>query len=168
MSGIDRTTCERDGAGDDGNKQQFFSQMPTYAVIGGGGMLLGGGAWAGYYRQKFRQKMGEVPLKRPSGSSVSVASKNRAHQLGFNPYTLAFRALGYGTLISVSAFVVGCTGIGWAMGVRDLKGFGDVMKVYIIGVELGLLHVTRVCMCAFSSRLSNSIPLENRYGYQKN
>ncbi len=127
MSGIDRTTCERDGAGDDG-KQQFFFQMPTYAVIGGGGMLLAGGTWAGYCHQKMRQKMGEVPLKRPSGSGISVA-KNRARQLGFNPYTLAFKALGYGTLLSVSTFLVGCTGIGWAMGVKDLKGFGDVMKV---------------------------------------
>ncbi len=128
MPSIDRNSCERDGAGD--GKQQLSFQMPTYAVIGGGGMLLAGGVWAGYCHQKIRQKMGEVPLKRPGGRGSSVA-KSGARQLGFNPYTLAFKALGYGTLLSVSTFAFGCMGLGWAMGVKDLKGFGDVMKVQL-------------------------------------
>ncbi len=127
MSGIDRrTSCERDGAGD--GEQQLFFQVPMYAVIGGGGMLLAGGVWAGYARQKIQQKLVEAPLIRPGGSGSSVV-KNRACQLGFNPYNLAFKALGYGTLLSVSTFAVGCVGLGCAMGVKDLKGFGDVMKV---------------------------------------
>ncbi len=127
MSGIDRTSCERDGAGD--GEQQLFFQVPMYAVIGGGGILLAGGTWAGYCRQKIQQKIVEVPpLIRPGGSGSSIA-KNRARQLGFNPNTLALKALGYGTLLSVSTFAVGCVGLGWAMGVKDLKGFGDVMKV---------------------------------------
>ncbi len=126
MSGIDRTSCERDDASD--GEQQLFFQVPTYAIIGGGGMLLAGGVWAGYCRQKIQQKIVKVPLIQPGGSGSSIA-KNRARQLGFNPYTLALKALGCGTLLSVSTFAVGCVGLGWAMGVKDLKGFGDVMKV---------------------------------------
>uniref|UniRef100_A0A6V1MHV1 Transmembrane protein 242 n=1 Tax=Heterosigma akashiwo TaxID=2829 RepID=A0A6V1MHV1_HETAK len=121
----------------------FFAQH-IYAISATAGVATVVGAGFAY---GFRKKMNEISDKEALKEAQKAQARRQkiiqtayqTHQIGkkipkppdldFSPTALAFKALGYGTVLCLSTFSLAIVGIAYAMDVSSTEEFGAKMKV---------------------------------------